>query len=441
MAPATMFVFDCSTPSTPIPVGSFDLKADGDGLFTYGKTYLQRRNAFSIDPRHLPLRGDEMQLPRQPDNTYGVLSDSGPNSWGTNLTARLLRKVHNPLPRNAVEWFLQSKHFGSGCLAFVATPHSQLLLGKVQVRSNDLSPRLFDALDDYLTDPDQALDAETVTLLVPGGDLGGVRPKTIVMHDGQEHIAKFSRPDDLYDVPAAEYATLRLAYMTGITVPNFELRSIGTRSVLLVERFDRTEDGGRIHYLSANSFLRPKPLSEDRREYQTSFSYAAIAEALRTYSDTALEDAHELFRRMVLNIVVGNVDDHLRNHALLMAKPGVLRLSPAFDICPQLEAPFRGQNIGVGSHGTASTVENALSQCERFFLRREEALKIWAEVKAVTSTWRDVFAEAGISQKDRNRLAGCFAVADEATAVVVNLGDAGTHNEVLGQIKAPLPST
>lgn len=281
MGKTTMFVFDCSTPAAPAPVAVFRLNADGNGTFGYGKSYLQRPDAFSLDPRHLPLKDEDQPLQRQPDGSFGVISDAGPNAWGAKLTAYLLRKEKKPLPRNPVEWFLQSKHFGSGCLAFSPRPDEPPGLGDVPVRASDLNARLLDAVSRYLTDPEYKLDEATVQLLFPGSDLGGLRPKTIVMYDGQEYIAKFDRPDDLYDVPAAEYATLRLAHHAGITVPNFELMDIGGRSVLLVERFDRTEEGNRIHYISANSILRPKPLSPDKREYKTSYSYAAIAEALR----------------------------------------------------------------------------------------------------------------------------------------------------------------
>jgi len=422
MAQTILFVFDCSRPATPIPMASFGINANGDGRLAYGRRYLEREDAFSIDPWHLPLQAMEQLLPCQPDGSYGALSDAGPNAWGARLTARLLRKENKPLPANPVEWFLQSKHFGSGCLAFAPSLDAPPRLGEAPSRSTDLSTRLLGALDQYVNDPDQELDAETVNLLFPGSDLGGLRPKTIVMHEGVEHIAKFSRPDDVFDVPTAEFATLMLAHQAGIAVPSFELRPVGNRSVLLVERFDRTEDGNRIHYLSAHSVLRPRPLSLDQREYKSSFSYAAIAEALRPRSDAAPIDAHELFRRMVLNIMVGNVDDHLRNHAFLMREIGKFRLSPAFDICPHLEAPVRGQQIGVGAYGTASTVENALSQCKRFFLDRTEATMIVAEVKAVVSNWRKVFADTGVSASDRYRLDACFAVADAADAVQVNLG-------------------
>lgn len=422
MAQTTMAVFDCSKPAAPIPMASFSLKDNGDGHLEYEKYYLQRNDAFSIDPKHLRLQEKQIPVPRQADNTYGALSDAGPDAWGAKLRIRLLRKDKKQLPQNAVEWFLQSTHFGSGCLAFAARPDELPRLCGVPGQSTCLTTRILDALDQYSTDPDQELDDETANLLAPGSELGGLRPKTIVMHDRVEHIAKFSRPDDQFDVPAVEYATLRLAHMAGITVPSFELLQIGTRSVLLIERFDRTEYGGRIHYLSANSLLRPRPLSPDGREYKTSFSYAAIAEELRPRNHAAPVDANELFRRMVLNIMVGNVDDHLRNHALLMKEPGVSRLSPAFDICPHLEAPSRPQYIGVGDFGPASTILNALSQCGRFFLTHDEAAAIVSEVKDVASSWRKVFADSGVTETDRYRLTRCFAVADEAETVQVNLG-------------------
>ncbi|WP_426336658.1 type II toxin-antitoxin system HipA family toxin [Pseudoduganella sp. R-31] len=273
-------------------------------------------------------------------------------------------------------------------------------------------------MEAYAIDPEAKFDSETAHLLFPGSGLGGVRPKTVVIHDGTEHIAKFSRPDDLFDVPAAEYAALRLGTRAGINIPSFELIKIRDRSVLLVERFDRVGDR-RIHYASAHSFLDPRPLSHDGREYVTNFSYAGIAEILRPYGLDARADAHELYRRMILNIMVGNVDDHLRNHAFLMLQPGQYRLSPAFDIVPHLEAPGRPQSIGVGELGPASTIANALSQCGRFLLTKEEAHTIIDEVKAIASTWRDEFREAGVAPRDIHALAGCFHVADEADRLQV----------------------
>lgn len=74
----------------------------------------------------------------------------------------------------------------------------------------------------------------------------------MITYESCEHITKFGLPDHQFDMPVAEYATLRL-YLTGIKVLSFELVEIGSRTALAVERFDRTETGARIHCLSAYS--------------------------------------------------------------------------------------------------------------------------------------------------------------------------------------------
>ncbi|SHN44545.1 serine/threonine-protein kinase HipA [Duganella sacchari] len=413
MAIESCIIFDCSDPEAPVPIGRFGLDAHGNGRFGYGLRYLRTSRAFSLDPIHVPLQAPEIAIPRRGDGTYGVFSDAGPNAWGAQLTLKLLRESNRLAPQNAVEWFLSSLHHGSGCLGFSTDLRTPPQLKNDIQSSRALSARVLQEMEAYTADPAVRIDAETAHLLFPGSGLGGVRPKTVVIHDGTEHIAKFSRQDDLFDVPAAEYATLRLATKACINVPSFELIKIGDRSVLLVDRFDRLENN-RIHYASAQSFLDPKPLSPDGRDYVTSFSYAGIAEVLRPYGTDARADAHELYRRMVLNIMVGNVDDHLRNHAFLMLEPGQYRLSPAFDIVPHIEAAGRPQSIGIGEFGPASTVANALSQCGRFLLTQSEAREIISEVKDIASTWRDEFRDAGIAPRDIHTLAGCFSVADEA---------------------------
>ncbi len=51
-----------------------------------------------------------------------------------------------------------------------------------------------------------------------------------------------------------------------------------------------------------------------------------------------LSNKAELFRRMLFNVLFGNTDDHLRNHALLYDKATKLwHLSPAYDLNP---APY-----------------------------------------------------------------------------------------------------
>ncbi len=405
-------VFDCSDPAAPRPVAGFALDADGNGLLGYGKRYVLQEDAFALDPLHLPLDIAPQAVRRRRDGSFGVLSDAGPNTWGVRLTSSINRKFGRAQPVTPVDWFVHCWQFGSGCLGF--SPHHSIppQAGPGPQPLSRLDARQALAIETLTGDADADLDEEAARLFFPGASLGGVRPKTVVLHEGREYIAKFSRLDDRFDVPSVEYATLRLAHAAGIDVPDFELVTLGRHSVLLVARFDRTEDGQRIHYLSANSLIDIDQVEPEH--YRSRYSYAGIAEALRPLDDQAQADSHALFRRMVFNILVGNVDDHMRNHALLMGQDGRYHLSPAFDLLPHLDAAYLPQSIGVGSDGAASTLSNAMSQCRRFLLREGEARQIIDQVRAALSTWEQVFAESGVTRTGIRMLRPCFAQLGQA---------------------------
>jgi serine/threonine-protein kinase HipA len=63
--------------------------------------------------------------------------------------------------------------------------------------------------------------------------------------------------------------------------------------------------------------------------------YSDLAHAVRKHSAAPKIDVATLFRHMVFNAAVGNVDDHLKNFWML-AKPGGYRLAPAFDLLPDM---------------------------------------------------------------------------------------------------------
>ena len=62
--------------------------------------------------------------------------------------------------------------------------------------------------------------------------------------------------------------------------------------------------------------------------------YAELADAIRTRSPQPTQDVQQLWRRMVFNLLITNVDDHLQNHGFLHVAHGQWRLAPAFDLNP-----------------------------------------------------------------------------------------------------------
>jgi serine/threonine-protein kinase HipA len=120
-------------------------------------------------------------------------------------------------------------------------------------------------------------------------------------------------------------------------------------------------------------------------------------------------EAHALFRRVVFNVLISNVDDHLRNHGFLwLGKAGWL-LSPAYDLNPvptDLKARVLTTNIDL-DEGTCSL--DLLERASGYFaLTLTQAHAIIKDVATVTATWRDTAKTAGARPAEIARMASAF---------------------------------
>lgn len=263
-------------------------------------------------------------------------------------------------------------------------------------------PALLSAANVLAGDPD-SLEADNALLLLlaPGSSLGGARPKASVRdRDGSLAIAKFPERSDSVDVIRWEWVMLLLAERAGIDVCRSRLEDAGGAPVLLLTRFDRrgTE---RVPFLSAMSLLDASD-GEHR-------SYVEIFDGLRQVASRVNEDGRELWRRMAFNILASNLDDHLRNHAVLYDGSG-WRLSPAYDLNPvpgHVRARELTTAINVDGDATAS-LELAVAASSEFLLTPREAREIAVEVAAVTKTWREVASRVGVAVDEIRRMATAF---------------------------------
>jgi serine/threonine-protein kinase HipA len=152
-----------------------------------------------------------------------------------------------------------------------------------------------------------------------------------VSDGGNGMIVKFSTRSDPGRSLRAEWIAMRLAAAVGINAAHVELRDIAGRDVLLIKRFDRANSLGginRLGMISALSFLNAHEADMDDLSYADDF-----AEAIRTQFVEPRNNLHELYRRMVFNVICGNSDDHARNHAAFW-DGSQLTLTPAYDIAP-----------------------------------------------------------------------------------------------------------
>jgi serine/threonine-protein kinase HipA len=238
-------------------------------------------------------------------------------------------------------------------------------------------------------------------LLAPGSSLGGARPKASVRdRDAHLTLAKFPRKDDEIDVIAWEAVALSLATKAKIQTPEWRLETIARQKILLSRRFDRI-NGHRVPFLSALSALTAR----DNEIH----SYLEIAEAIRQMSASPKEDLEALWRRIIFNVLISNVDDHLRNHAFLYTGLAGWRLSPAYDMNPTpVDIKPRILSTSIDLLDSTASLDLALNVAPHFDLHHSKAIHIAKEVGSATASWREEAARIKINKAEIDRMASAF---------------------------------
>ncbi len=130
-------------------------------------------------------------------------------------------------------------------------------------------------------------------------------------------------------------------------------------------------------------------------------TYTDIAECIRMYSSAPTEDLHELWRRIVFSVMIGNLDDHLRNHGFLYGGDNKWRLSPAYDLNPApLEEKARELTTWISDEGPQADLDLAYRAAPFFGLKNDEAVRITGEVAGALRGWRDLARQLGMSAAD-----------------------------------------
>lgn len=219
-----------------------------------------------------------------------------------------------------------------------------------------------------------------------------MRPKcTIVDADGSLAIGKFPSIGDERSVTRGEVLALVLAKQAGIDVACARIVELEGTPIALIKRFDRSSNDGRIPYLSAASMLQASR-SDDH-------TYTEIVDAIRANCVDPAKDGQQLWRRMVFNLLITNVDDHLQNHGFLHSKHGLWRLAPAFDLNPFPDKERESKTWLSEQDGPIMEIDLLLARCDYFFLDQTAALAILAEVVRAVSNWTQIAQSAAVGLK------------------------------------------
>lgn len=352
----------------------------------YERDFIQ--SGISIDPVTMRLGPRPISSPHLP----GVIADAKPSGYGQDrINARHGREL------SEMELLEAGAGDGVGAIA---------VCDDIERKQNGPTPQLRDLMAavvrlDVHAPASRAIRAVNSDLETSAG---GERPKITIAHDGQLWLAKMQDRGDRAGMPALEFVAMSLAKECGINTPDTRLFTIGAHQVFMVSRFDRQGDPSRPcrHlFASAHTVLRLGPASVrgDARRSYIDFAYTTAHWGKLTSSPS--DDGIELFKRMAFNALVGNVDDHPRNHGLLWVD-GSWRLSPAFDITPIQLAPPVGQDpwpalaMAVALNGsTVASPEHLLSSAPAFGLDAEGAVDYLRQTSAhLANSWEQRLRKA-----------------------------------------------
>jgi serine/threonine-protein kinase HipA len=370
-------------------------------LFNYGQSYLQRGNAIAIYDTELPLRQGLLPL-LSGLSIPGCLRDAAPDAWGRRviLNKKFGSKASgiDPATLDELSYLMESGSDRIGALDFQLSPTEYV--------PRDASGAPLEELMEATARVEKGLPLtpELAQALQHGTSIGGARPKALIESDSRKFIAKFSTSTDLYSVVKAEFVAMRLAAIAGLDVAAVSLENVAGKDVLLVERFDRTATVNGWQRKSLVSALTLLALDEMMARYA---SYETLAELVRTKFRNAPGTLRELFSRIVFNILVGNTDDHARNHAAFW-DGHMLTLTPAYDICPQgRHGQTATQAMLITDDDRSSRITTCVAAAPQFLLSAEEAIDIIEkQIICIKQNWSTVCEEAALSEVDRNLLWG-----------------------------------
>lgn len=380
--------------------------------FAYADSWLANPERFALSP-DLPLvTGYQFRAIKDPNQSafFGCFADVEPDGWGRMVITRdYARQRKEPGgdelpagPLNDFAFLLWVNDFSRvGAIRF-RDEHGVFHRpsgGKRTTPPLMQLPDLLSASKAVEENKETARDLEY--LRGHGTSLGGLRPKCSVLDgDGSLAIGKFPSVGDTRSIVHGEVLALNLASAAGVNAAKARVVDAEGKPVAIIKRFDRL-NGKRLMYLSARSLMQAAPAEQH--------TYVDIADTIRMYASQAANDLQELWRRMVFNVLINNVDDHLNNHGFLHHAYGQWKLAPAFDLNPFPDKERALKTWISEAAGETTSLAEALAVAPLFGLAIGSAAEILVEVKSAVANWKTIARNIGMSAADIDTFAPAFA--------------------------------
>lgn len=315
-------------------------------------------SGIQLAPVMMPLAPEPYEFPGLPKDAFrglpGLLADALPDKFGNALIdAWLVAQGRSADSFNPVERLCYIGTRGMGALEFhpalsrgASRSHKLEIDALTQLANDVLNHRLqlggslrgendHEALEDILRVGTSAGGARAKAVLAWNAQTGEFRSGQVKAGEGFTYwllkfdgIANNRDREELADPQGfgqIEYGFHLLAVAAGIDMSQCRLHQEGGRSHFMTRRFDRDANGRKLHMQSLAA-MRHFDFNA-----AGAYSYEQAVETIRLL-ELPRWDIEQQFRRAVLNVLIRNQDDHVKNIAFLMNQKGEWRLSPAFDV-------------------------------------------------------------------------------------------------------------
>ena len=411
---------------------------DGSNVaeFEYAPDFL--RSNIQVAPLMMPLAPGVFSFPELSRLSFhglpGMLADSLPDTFGNALIdAWLASQGRSPRSLNPVERLCYTGARGMGALEFAPTigPNAKkanrvhvdqlvALASQVMANRNDLSASFGDsekesAIRDILRVGTSAGGARAKAIVAWNIETNEVRSGQVSAGKGFTHwVLKFdgvsgNRDKELEDPQGygvIEYAYHKMAVAAGITMAECRLLEENGRRHFITRRFDRSDDGRKLHMQSLGA------LAHFDYNMAGAYSYEQAMLVMRQL-ELPMEAIEEQFRRMVFNIIGRNQDDHVKNIAFLMNKAGEWSLAPAFDVVYSYAPSGLWTSIHqmtMNGKRDGFILDDFRACAKTTSMKRGRAETIVEEVQSVVSRWRDYADEVGVDPGQRDRVQNALRI-------------------------------
>jgi len=376
------------------PVGKLVFVRNGPRAFTqfaYFQDWLDNKDTFNVSPDLFATPGYQTRKPASKEDSlfFLALADTEPDAWGRRVIARAHAKRRADDPAlgalTELDYLCAVDDFSRmGALRLRSTHGTYLESAPAGRRA---TPPLLDLEKMLSASRAVELGEETAEDLAylrgKGTSLGGMRPKcSILDEDGLLALGKFPSINDERSVTRAEVLALKLGRLAGINAAHAHVAVVQGIPVAVIRRFDRTAKDARVPYMSGATLLQASR--------QADHAYTEVLAVMKGVCANYVDDARELWRRLVFHHLITNVDDHLQNIGFLYMGDNKWQLSPAFDVNPMPEKDRESKTWLSEDTGPITSMAQLMAHASQFALTAEQSLAVVRRVIEAVGQWRAV---------------------------------------------------